>query len=338
MKISPSRRALYFIAENPLLIVLVFTVVVMQLLTGIMLSPANTRAVGLEAAAIAIVAAPMAMLIIAGYIDFSVGSVLALGGVVAALMLQSGGDPTLAVMAGVLAGALVGMINAILTTVVGFSSFVTTLGMLIAVRGVAQLLAPLPISDFPQPFLYLGIGTLLGVPIAIWIAFVILVVSGVFLTLTPAGRHVYAIGVSRQAAFLSGVKVRAIPFALFVFSGAAAGLAGAITVARLNSAPAGQIGQGFELTVITAVLLGGVALTGGSGTIFGVAVGVLFLGVLRNSLVLLNVPTFWQNVASGIALIVAIGLALATDRLRSRLIARESRLSTKSAATGESST
>lgn len=338
MKASPTRRALYFIAENPLLIVLVITVVMMQVITGIMLNPANMRAVGLEAAAVAIVAAPMAMLIIAGYIDFSVGSVLALGGVTAALLMQSGVDPALAVIAAVLAGALVGMVNAILTTVVGFSSFVTTLGMLIAVRGVAQLLAPLPVSDFPQQFLYLGIGTLLGVPIAIWIAFVIMVVSAVFLTLTPAGRHVYAIGVSRQAAFLSGVKVRAIPFALFVYSGAAAGLAGAITVARLNSAPAGQIGQGFELTVITAVLLGGVALTGGSGTIFGVAIGVLFLGVLRNSLVLLNVPTFWQNVASGVALIVAIGLALATGRLRSRLIARESRLSMKSAPAGENDT
>ena len=338
MKASPTRRALYFIAENPLLIVLVITVAMMQVITGIMLNPANMRAVGLEAAAVAIVAAPMAMLIIAGYIDFSVGSVLALGGVTAALLMQSGVDPALAVIAAVLAGALVGMVNAILTTVVGFSSFVTTLGMLIAVRGVAQLLAPLPVSDFPQQFLYLGIGTLLGVPIAIWIAFVIMVVSAVFLTLTPAGRHVYAIGVSRQAAFLSGVKVRAIPFALFVYSGAAAGLAGAITVARLNSAPAGQIGQGFELTVITAVLLGGVALTGGSGTIFGVAIGVLFLGVLRNSLVLLNVPTFWQNVASGVALIVAIGLALATGRLRSRLIARESRLSMKSAPAGENDT
>ncbi|MFB2583434.1 ABC transporter permease [Herbiconiux liukaitaii] len=321
----PGRRILYFLAENPLLVLLILMVVVVQAMTGAVLNPGNLRGVGLDAAIIAIVAAPAAMLFIAGYIDFSVSSVLALSGVTAGLIMTDGGSPLLAVLAAVGVGAVVGALNAIFTTVVGLSAFVATLGMMIAVRGVAQLVAPLPVSDFGPEFGFLGVGTLVGVPIAIWIAAVVLLLSSVFLTRVPAGRHVYAIGVSREAAYLSGVKVKTIPFVLYIFSGAAAGLAGAITVARLNSAPAGQLGQGFELQVITAVLLGGVALTGGSGSIFGVLVGVLFMGLLNNALVLLNVPNFWQNVASGLALIAAIALALLTDRLRQRLVVLEAR-------------
>ncbi|MFD1713343.1 ABC transporter permease [Amnibacterium flavum] len=325
MKMHPGRRLLYFVAENPLLLLLIVLVVVVQLLTGAVLNPGNLRGVGLDAAIIAIVAAPMAMLFIAGYIDFSVGSVLALSGVVAGSIMAGGGDPAAAIIAAIVVGMVVGLANAIFTTVFGLSAFVTTLGSLLAVRGVAQLLAPLPVSGFGDAFGYLGVGTLATVPLAIWIAVIVLILSSLFLSRTPAGRHVYAIGVSREAAYLSGIKVKAIPFALYLFSGAMAGLAGAITVARLNSAPAGQLGQGFELTVITAVLLGGVALTGGSGSIFGVLIGVLFLGLLNNALVLLNVPSFWQDVASGLALIAAIGLALVTGKLRQRLVVLEAR-------------
>jgi len=121
------------------------------------------------------------------------------------------------------------------------------------------------------------------------------------------------------------VKVRRIPFVLFMLSGAAAGLAGTVVVARLNSAPSGQLGIGFELAVLTAILLGGIALTGGEGTMFGVAVGVLFLGILNNSLVLLGVSSFWQSVASGLALIAAIALSAVVHRVRLALDARASR-------------
>lgn len=325
MKAHPLRRLLFFIAENPLLVVLVVLVAVVQLVTGSLLSLGNLRGIGLDAAVIAIVAAPVAMLFIAGYLDFSMGGVLALSGVTAALLLRSGADPLVAVLGAIVVGALIGAVNATLTTIVGLSAFVTTLGMMIATRGFAQLIAPLPISGFPPGFAFLGIGNIAGIPVPIWIAAVVLILSAVFLNRAPAGRHVYAIGVSREAAFLSGLKVRAIPFALYVYTGAASGLAAVITIARLNSAPAGQIGQGFELSVITAVLLGGVSLMGGAGSIFGVLIGVLFMGVLRNSLVLLNVQNFWQDVASGIALIAAVGLAFLTNRLRQRVFALEAR-------------
>jgi ribose transport system permease protein len=322
---SPVGTAAGWLVKNPLLMLLVVMVVGVQLATGSQLGWGNLRGVFLDAAVIAIVAAPVGMLVIAGYIDLSVGSTLALGGVVAGKVVQAGGNPAVAVLAAVAAGAVVGVVNGVLATVFGLSSFIVTLGMLTAVRGLAQLVSPLPLSNFGEAFGFLGIGNIAGVPRPALIAVAVLVVAGVFLTRTPAGRHVYAIGVNREAAFLSGVDVRRIPFLLFVATGAAAGLAGAITVARLNSAPAGQLGLGFELSVLTAVLLGGIALTGGEGSMVDVLVGVLFMGLLRNGLTLLGVTTFWQNVASGLALVAAVGIAAATHVARGRMQAREAR-------------
>jgi len=314
------------IVRTPLLIILIVLVLGVQLATDSFFGWQNIRGILQDSAVIAIVAIPVAMLLIAGYIDLSVGSTLALGGVVASLVMdKAAGDPGLAVVLAILAGGVVGLLNAFVVTVLGLNSFITTLGTLTAVRGIAQLLSPTPRNNFGDQFGLLGVGTLAGIPLSVWIAAVLLVIAGLFLAFTPAGRHVYAIGVNREAAYLSGVRVRALPFWLFILSGAMAGFAGTIVVARLNSAPAGQIGAGFELIVLTAVLLGGVALTGGEGTIFGVVVGVLFYGALNNSLVLLGVTTFWQAVASGLALIAAIGLSALTHVVRGRMAAEKAR-------------
>ncbi len=316
-------RLLDALINNPLLVLLVAMIVIVALATdGTLLSWINVRGILLDGA---IIAVPGAMLIISGYIDLSVGSTLALGGVAAGTIMAGGGTPVFAVLAALGVGALVGLVNAIASPLLGLSAFITTLGTLTAVRGVAQLVSPLGANNFGEAFTYLGVGTFLAIPLAVWIAAALLILGALFLTVTPAGRHVYAIGVNRQAAHLSGVNVTRLPFLLYLASGAAAGLAGAITVARLNSAPAGQLGVGFELTVLTAILLGGVALTGGEGNMLGVLVGVLFLGVLNNSLVQLGVTSFWQNVASGLALIAAIGIGLLTHRLRGRLQAAEAK-------------
>ncbi|MGO4384710.1 ABC transporter permease [Specibacter sp. RAF43] len=314
------QRVTKFLIENPLLVLLIVMVGAIQIATGSQLTWMNLRGIFLDGAIIAIVAVPCAMLIIAGYIDLSVGSTLALGGVVAGKIMAGGGNAGVAILAAVAVGVVVGFVNAIVTTRFGLSAFITTLGMLTAVRGVAQLVSPLPVNTFGSAFGFLGVGNIAGIPVAVWIAGLCLVAAAVFLTLTPSGRHVYALGVNKEAAYLSGINIKRLPFVLYMFSGGAAGLAGAVTVARLNSAPAGQLGIGFELTVLTAVLLGGVALTGGEGNMFGVIVGVLFLGFLNNGLTLLGVTTFWQNVASGIALIAAIGIAALTSGVRHKFV------------------
>ncbi|WP_448809258.1 ABC transporter permease [Agromyces bauzanensis] len=326
MPASTGNRLVQGLIRNPLLILLIVIVVTVQVTTGSLLNWQNLRGVLMDGAVIAIVAIPCAMLIIAGYIDLSVGSTLALGGVVGGMVMADGfGNPTLAVLAAIAAGAIVGVFNGVMTCHFGLSAFITTLGTLTAVRGIAQLLSPLPRNSFGDAFGFLGVGTLAAIPVSVWIAAILLIVAGVFLAYTPAGRHVYAIGVNRDAAYLSGVNVRRIPFVLFVLSGSAAGFAGTITAARLNSAPAGQLGLGFELTVLTAILLGGIALTGGEGSMFGVLIGVLFLGVLNNALTLIGVTSFWQSVASGLALVAAIALSAYTHVVRQKLEANEAK-------------
>ncbi|MEH0416480.1 ABC transporter permease [Streptomyces sp. B21-083] len=297
------------VRRHPLILVLAVMVLVFQVSTGSFLDPANLRGIATDAATLAIVAVPLALLVISGYLDLSVGSTLALGGLVAGRLAGQGQSPVVAVLGGLAAGAAVGAVNGVLCCYFGLSAFIVTLGMLTAVRGLAQQLFPLPLSGFGAGFAWLGGSRIAGIAAPVVIAAVVLVAGALFLALTPAGRHVFAIGVNREAAYLSGISIRRTPFALFVVTGVAAALAGAIKASVLDSAVGGTSGAGFELTVLTAVLLGGVALSGGSGSVLGVLLGVLFLGSLQNGLTLLDVPTFWQQMAQGTALVAGAALA-----------------------------
>lgn len=300
--------------RQPLLAVLAVLVPAFELSTGSFLDPANLRGIATDAATLAIVAVPTALLVISGYLDLSVGSTLALGGLVAGWLAGQDQSPGVAVLGALAAGAAVGVVNGVLCCYFGLSAFIVTLGMLTAVRGLDQQLFPLPLSGFGTGFAWLGGARIAGVAAPVVIAALVLVAGALFLALTPAGRHVFAIGVNREAAHLSGIDVRRTPFALFVVTGAAAALAGAIKASVLDSVVAGTSGVGFELAVLTAVLVGGVALTGGSGSILGVLLGVLFLGCLQNGLTLLDVPTFWQQMAQGSALIAGAALAYVAPR------------------------
>lgn len=295
---------------DPMLIALIALVVFFEVSTGAFVQWSNLSAIASEVATLAIVAVPMAVLVIAGYLDLSVGSVFALGAMVAGRLAADEHGLILCVLGALAAGAVVGLINGVLCTYLGLSAFIVTLGTLTAVRGMVQQLSPFPLSGFGESFGRLGGATFLGLDLPIWLAVACIAAGAVFLTRTPAGRHIYAIGVSRDAAYLSGVNVRLLPLLAFVMTSVAAALAGAIKASVLDSVQTGTSGTGFELTVLTAVLLGGVAFTGGAGSIGGVVIGVLFLGGLQNGLTVMGVPVFWQVVAQGVALVLAAGLGL----------------------------
>jgi ribose transport system permease protein len=324
---SRAATALAGALRQPLLPVLIVLALVFQAGTGSFLTQTNLRGIATEAATIAIVAAPLALLVISGYLDLSVGSTLALGGLVAGWLAAEHQQSLPVCIAGaLLAGAAIGAVNAVLCCYLGLSPFIVTLGMLTAVRGLDQQLFPLPLSNFGTGFAWLGGARLAGIAVPVVIAVLALGAAAAFLALTPGGRYVFAIGVNREAAYLSGVNIRRTPVALFIVTAMAAALAGAIKASVLDSAAAGTGGVGFELAVLTAVLLGGVALSGGVGSVFGVTLGVLFLGALQNGLTLLSVPTFYQQMAQGVALIAGAGLAYLGPRLE-RLRPRPARLS-----------
>ena len=279
----------------------------------VFLSPRNLLSITVQVAALMTIAIPFAILLMAGKVDLSVGSLLGLTGVVAGLSF-----PVLGVAGTViftlLVGLAAGLLNGFLVSWLSMSPIIVTLGGLTLMRGLAQYLSPNPLFGFPESFSYMGYGTLFGVPYLTWIMLAVLLTGLAFMRFSAIGRHAVAIGVNERAAYLVGIRVKLTVMLLYAAVGVAAALAGLMTIARINSAPSGTLGVGMELSVLTAVLLGGVPFTGGKGSLPRVALGVLLLGMLSNGLILMNVPTEASLMLTGLVLIVAAAL----DVLRSR--------------------
>lgn len=257
-------------------------------------------------APIMVVAIPMAFLLIMGHVDLSVGSGVSLAAVVAAvLIVRLDVPPPTACLAAVATLGSVGLVHGLLVTRLGLSPIIVTLGSLTALRGIGMLVAPDPIYGLGDAFSDIGYAGVLGIPYLVIGAAVVVALGAFVLAWSPAGRHVLAIGVNEEAAFLSGIGTRRTVLAGYVATAAAAGIAGVMYAMLLNSAPSGTLGVGFELDVLTAVMLGGVAFSGGRGTIRGVVLGVLFLAVLQNGLILMNVQSSVGLLFRGAALVIA---------------------------------
>ncbi|HTL45774.1 MAG TPA: ABC transporter permease [Vicinamibacterales bacterium] len=257
----------------------------------------------------AIVSAGMTFVILTAGIDLSVGSVVGLSGVLCADVLVHGHGIAAGVLAGVAAGVVVGAINGWITTRIRIPSFIVTLAMMMVARGAAlKFTDARTIAGLPPSFSVFGDNAASVAMIAS-----VFVVSWIVLTRTPFGRHVYAIGGNADAAWLSGVRVNRVEFAVYVICGAAAGIAGVLSASRLHVGYP-RAGEFAELDSIAAVVVGGTSLFGGRGTIWGTLAGVFFIGVLNNGLNLFNVSPYDQMIAKGAVLAVAASI----DRLRRR--------------------
>jgi rhamnose transport system permease protein len=269
-----------------------------------------------------LVAVGQAIVIITRSVDLSVGSVLGLTAYLTGrLFIDVPGIPVLAVfLAGIVFGGLLGLINGALVAFARVPALVITLGTLYAYRGINVLWAGsdrINASDLPRDFLALGTGSLLGIPLLTLIAVVVLVGAGWYLRNTRGGREFYAIGSEPAAAELYGLRVTRRILIAFVASGALAGLAGVLYAARYGTINS-QAGSGFELDAVGAAVIGGVAIFGGSGTVWGAALGAALLLTINRALPILGVPDFWQRAVVGALIIGAIVL----DRL---LALRQSR-------------
>lgn len=264
----------------------------------------------------------MTMVVLAGGIDLSVGSVLALCGAVAAGLLKNGivVEPlgvvlqfTVlgAIVAALLVGLTLGWFNGFVITRFGLPPFVATLGLLSIARGLTMLwTGGFPITGLGPQFGFIGTGQLLGVPMLVWICAVLVVVFVVVTRRTRFGRHLYAVGGNERASVLSGLNVKRIKVTVYSLSGGLAAVAGLLVTARLDSATP-IAGFSYELDSIAAVVIGGASLSGGRGSILGTVLGCLIIGVLNNGLVLLEVSPFWQQIVKGFVIIVAV----AVDRM-----------------------
>jgi len=257
---------------------------------------------------VAIMALPMALIVITGEIDLSVESMVGLASAILGFLWAAGVPLELAIPAVLVVGLLGGLLNGLLVTRVGISSLVVTLGTLALFRGLASVvLGPTAVSTFPAGFTAFGFGNLPGTPIP-WSLLVFTLLAIVFVIVVHAtwiGRHLFAVGKNRNAARYSGVRVATLKTGLFALSGVIAAFAGVLLTARFSSARADN-GIGLTLTVVTIVLLGGVDINGGKGTIPGVILAVFVIAVLQSALRLAGVSSEYQNVAVGLLLIGSV--------------------------------
>lgn len=273
----------------------------------------NALNVGQQVSQIGIMAVGATFVILAAEIDLSVGSIYALGAVLTGLQLQAGSPLVVAILAGAAAGAIAGLINGLATVYLRIPSFIVTLGSLSAVRGFTLLITdggPVSVSGNPatvDAFTFLGRGTVLGIPMQLVAMLVVFAVAIVVLRTTRFGFHVYAVGGNKEAARLCGLPVNRVRVTVFVISGTVAAFAGIIGFAFLGMVQ-GVTGTGLELIVISAVIIGGTALFGGSGTLTGTLVGVVLIGVLQNILVLVGLSSFWQTLIVGVVIVLAVAL------------------------------
>ena len=279
---------------------------VLWALTPHFLTVSNLLNIAQQTSINAIVAVGMTYVILSGGIDLSVGSIVALSGVVLGLVLQNG-TPTLAgVAAALLAGVACGLVNGALVSWGGLPPFIVTLGTMSIARGAALLVTEgRPVSGFDAPFRSVATGEVAFIPAPVVVMALIYALAHLVLTQTTFGRYVYAIGGNEEATRLSGVAIRFHKTMVYAVSGLMSALAAIILTARLNSAQP-IAGMMYELDAIAATVIGGTSLMGGEGTLVGTLVGALIMGVLRNGLNLLGVSSFLQQIVIGSVIIGAV--------------------------------
>jgi len=255
----------------------------------------------------ALVALGQLVVIITAGIDLSVGSIMGLSCVLAAMMLKAGAPPAVALAGSLAIGGALGAVNGTLLTKLRLPHpFIPTLGMMNVARGLALVISGgFPISELPSGFRFWGAGSVLWIPAPVLVVIFFCVIFHVFLTRTTIGRDIYAIGGNPQAARLSGVPLDARLILVYTLSGVMAGAAAIVLAGRMNSGFP-LAGSGAELDAIAAVIIGGASFFGGVGTVGGTLVGALIMGVLRNGLNLLNVSASWQTVVIGVVIVGAV--------------------------------
>jgi ribose transport system permease protein len=284
--------------------------------TGSFFTQSNLLVVLEQVSVLGMVAVPGAMLLVSGNLDLSVGSVAGLAAAMFGEFDKIFGWPVwLSVLAALAVGAAWGTMNGLLICYLRFSPVIVTLGGFAGAAGLAQTItSDVTRSGFGATFDLLGDGTFAGIPVPVIIFFAVFLAGAYVWYESRIGRHLVAIGANKEAATALGVASRQLPFVIYILSGTAAALGGLIITAQLDGASV-QIGVGLELQVLTAILLGGVAFNGGRGSLWGTLAGILFIGVLDDGLILINVGPYVADLAVGGALVVAAALDVLYQKL-----------------------
>jgi ribose/xylose/arabinose/galactoside ABC-type transport system permease subunit len=307
-----------FVNRYAIGIVLIALIVLLEIFVPSFRSVGNVENILLQTSINSLLAVGATLVILTGGIDLSVGSIVGFAGIIGALLGKDAGlGPFLgALAAGTGTGLVLGAVNGSLVAFVRIPPFVVTLGMMSIARSLAFVASQgQPISDLSNEFLAIGQGALFNIPYPILISVVTFVVFGVMLARTRFGRYIYAVGGNEEAALVSGVDTRAVKLAVYSLSGLLAGLGGVVLAARATAGISTN-GEGYELTAIAAAVIGGTSLSGGRGSLLGTVAGVLIIGIMVNSLDLLNISPFYQGLIQGTIIIGAVAIDAVANRRR----------------------
>jgi ribose transport system permease protein len=304
INLSRSQKQLLSTSSGLFLLILAFTI-----LSPYFFSINNLLTVATQTAVIAIIAIGQTYVLITGGIDLSIGSNIALSAMVAGLAMRANLPIPLAVVAGLMTGAVSGTISGILIALGNIPPFIATLGLMTVARGLAFTLTQgVPVANLPQGFTTLwGTGNTFGIPNPVIIMVVLVVLFGFILAKTRLGRHIYATGSNFEAARLSGVNTKKTLIMVYVFSGLLAAFAGLIMTARIISAQPAA-GDGYELDAVASSVIGGTSTMGGEGTVAGTFIGAFVIGILRNGLNLVGVSPFIQKIVIGVVIVASVFL------------------------------
>ncbi len=283
--------------------------VIFGFLNSNFLTVGNLRDIAVSACVNALIGIGLTFVIITGGIDLSVGSIASFVGIVSAnLMVNSGVGAAPALLVGLVLGFVAGGLNGILITLIKLPPFIATLGTMSVYQGLAYVVTEgQPVYNVPQSFVLMLNSYIAGVPIIVVIVIVVALLAWLLLRRTVFGQNVIATGGSEETAWLSGVRVARVKILVYGLSGSLAALAGLVVVARISAAQS-EAGAPYLLTAIAAAVIGGANLMGGEGRIAGTLVGALILGALTNGLVLLNVPSFYEQIVTGLVVVIAVAI------------------------------
>ncbi|MDQ1195405.1 ABC transporter permease [Agrobacterium sp. SORGH_AS 787] len=301
------------VREYGVLIIIALLLIVLTFASNSFLTPRNLLNIVNQSAPLMIIACALTLVIIGGGFDLATGAIFGVAAVSAG-WIATNIDPYLAIISGPLIGLMLGTLNGLIITTFNVHSFLVTLATSLVYRGIAILitggsLIPVRIEQFS----WLGRGRIGMVNIAVIVLVVFMIAMMVLLNRTTFGRRVFAVGGNEEAAILSGIRTNLVKTVTFAISGAAAGLAGVITVSRLSMAEP-QAGAGFELEAIAAVILGGTAISGGAGAIWRSVAGVLLMALIGNGFNILNVNPFFKDLTTGVIIVIAVALAASKPR------------------------
>lgn len=295
---------------------LVLLIVIFSFTSDAFLTSRNILNILRQVSIVGICAVGMTFVILTGGIDLSVGSVIGVSVVTCSSLMVNGTHPVIAVLLSLLVGVFIGLINGVFINEIGIPPLITTLAMMTALRGIAyKVTAGLPVYGFPKSFAVIGQGYLWIIPVPVIIMIIVFFIGYVLISKTRFGRYVYGIGGNEEATRLSGINVKSTKYKIYMLESLLAALAGIVLLSRVNSGQP-KAGEGYEMDIITAVVLGGVSIAGGTGKITGVITGVLLMGVLTNGMILINVDEYTQWIIKGTVLLLAVSLDQFSHKLK----------------------